>query len=122
MALKFDFNDLLLFHKVLHGLVPVDMPSYLSLFEGQTRLRSTHLDSLSFVSTIVPKSSRIVHLKRSFFFRTHSLWNALPYELRQIESYSIFKAGLLKHMWDSLISRDLDNGDCLYDFYSSDSD
>ncbi len=122
MALKFDFNDLLLFHKVLHNLVPISMPTYLNLFEGQTRLRSTHLDNLSFVSTVVPKSSSTVNLNRSFFFRTHSLWNALPYELRQIESYSIFKAHLLKHLWDSLIPGDFDNGDCLSDFYSFDSD
>ncbi len=98
------------------------MPTYLNLFEGQTRLKSTHLDNLSFVSTVVPKSSSTVNLNRSFFFRTHSLWNALPYELRQIESYSIFKAHLLKHMWDSLIPGDIDNGDCLSDFYSSDCD
>ena len=116
MALKFDFKVLLLFYKVIHGLVPVGMPSYLSLFEGQSRLRSTHLDSWSFVSSIVPRNSSTAHLNRSFFFRTHSLWNALPYELRQIESYSMFKAGLLKHMWNSLISKDLETDDCLYDY------
>ena len=30
MALKFDLNDLVLFHKIIHDLVPVNLPEYLS--------------------------------------------------------------------------------------------
>ena len=52
IALKFDLNDLIFFHKVLHNLVPVSMPDYLNLFDGITRLRSTHLDDLSFVPNV----------------------------------------------------------------------
>ena len=55
MELKFDLNDLVFFHKVLHDLVPVSMPNYLNLFDGNTRLRSTHLDDLSFVSNLESK-------------------------------------------------------------------
>ncbi len=62
-------------------------------------------------------------MDKSFFYRTHSLWNALPYELREIESFSVFKKGLIKHMWDT-IGNDPNKNDglCLDDFNASDEE
>ena len=57
MSTRFDLNDLLFLHKVIYNLKPVDLPYYLTFFEGQSRLRSCHLDNLSLVSSIQPKSN-----------------------------------------------------------------
>ena len=118
MEHKFDLNDLILFHKVVHDLLPVTLPDYLSLFSGQTRLRSTHLDRLSFVCTLLPQGKSTSLLDKSFFFRVHSLWNKLPLEIREIESPSIFRIKLTKHLWDGLKKPDpsLSCSDGLIDF------
>ena len=123
MGLKFDLNDLLLFHKIIHELVPVNLPSYLKLFDGQSRLRSSHLDRLSFVNSLLPIGNSTLLLNKSFFFRVHTLWNALPFEIREIESPSIFKARLVDHMWNTLKLCNTDTDlDTLDDFYLSDND
>ena len=48
---RFHMNDLILFHKIINHLLPVKILEYLSLFSGQSRLHSSHLDRLSFVSS-----------------------------------------------------------------------
>ena len=108
MSVRFDLNDLLFLHKVINKLKPVDLPSYLSFFEGQTRLRSSHLDSLSLVSTILPKSSQTSTRSHnpflnSFFYRAHILWNKLPLTIREISCPITFKVCLKKHLWSNLI-------------------
>ena len=80
---RFNLNDLVLFHKVFRRLIPVNMPSYLSLFTGNN-LRSSHLDTLCFQSSILPSRNSTNALDKSFFYRTHSLWNTLPRETREI--------------------------------------
>ena len=57
MTLRFDLNDILFLHKVIYGLKPVSLPPYLSFFVGQSRLRSSHLDSLSLVSSLQPRTN-----------------------------------------------------------------
>ena len=49
---NFNINDLILFHKIANEKIPVDLSNYLKLFAGQTRPRTTHQDSLSFVSLV----------------------------------------------------------------------
>ena len=107
LAQKFDLNDLLFFHKSINNLVPVSLPQYLSFYLGGSRLRHCHLDSQSLVSSIVPRSSQSsIHssgpLSKSFFYRTHLLWNSLPLEIRQISCPSSFKSHLTKHFWSIL--------------------
>ncbi len=65
--MRFDLNDLILFHKVVYEHIPLKMPDYLKLYDNNSRLRSTHLDSLSFVSAILPKNSNRGILDKSFF-------------------------------------------------------
>ena len=118
---RFDLNDLILFHKTVYNLIPLKMPDYLSFFNGLSRLRSCHLDSLSFVSTLQPRNASNVSLNKSFFYRTHTLWNALPLEIRQIESSSAFKNEVIKHLWKLLLmdcddeNADFDPEVCLSD-------
>ena len=112
LSQKFDLNDLVFFHKIVNSLVPVTLPSYLSFYDGISRLRSCHLDNLSLVSSITPRSSQSASrsnspLSKSFFYRTHLLWNSLPFTLREIGSPSLFKSELTKHLWTSLM-----DGEC----------
>ena len=91
----------------INNLVPVSLPQYLSFYLGGSRLRHCHLDSQSLVSSIVPRSSQSsIHssgpLSKSFFYRTHLLWNSLPLEIRQISCPSSFKSHLTKHFWSIL--------------------
>ena len=99
MIHRFNLNDLVLFHKIFHRRIPVKMPSYLSLFTGN-RLRSSHLDNLCFVSNVLPSGSSTTTLNKSFFYRTHNLWNRLPLEIRQIVSQIEFRRELIEHFWE----------------------
>ena len=90
------------------------MPNYIKQFDGNSRLRSSHLDELSFVSSILPRSNSTNLLNKSFFYRTHSLWNNLPLELRASESKTQFRTMLETHFWQSLSnSESLENTDLL---------
>ena len=75
------------------------MPCYLSLFSGNARLRSSHLDRLCFVSSVFPRENSLCNLNKSFFYRSHNRWNSLPLELREIRESSIFKFRLKEHLW-----------------------
>ena len=81
------------------------MPNYLQKFFG-SRLRTSHYDSLSIVSTILPRTPQNLNtenscmgISKSFFYRTHLAWNKLPLYLRDIGVPSKFKKELLKFIW-----------------------
>ena len=57
MCYRFEFTDLILFHKILHGLIQVKFPPYLHFYSGKSRLRFCHLDTLSLVCDIIPSST-----------------------------------------------------------------
>ena len=99
MNKRFVLNDITLFHKICYNLIPVKMPNYLSLFSGMTRLRSCHLDRLSYVSSVLPRGKNNNILKKSFFFRGHLLWNELPLEIREIRCQTAFKFRVKQHLW-----------------------
>ena len=100
---RFELNDILFFHKVMYNLLPVELPYYLNLYEGNSRLRNSHLDSLSVVSTITPRSSSNP-LAKAFFYRTHSLWNLLPFDTRSINEPLKFKSKVIAYLWKSITS------------------
>ena len=109
LSIRFDLNDLILFHKVVNNYIPLSMPFYLNPFDGIERLRSGHLDELSFVSSILPRGSSTNLLNKSFFYRSHSLWNALPLEIRSIGSSTLFRKKLEAHMWHNLLTGSREN-------------
>ena len=114
MANFFDLNDLVLFHKIVYEVIPIKFPNYLSFFSGSSRLRSCRLDSLCLVSNLQLDSHSDTYLKKSFFYRTHLKWNALPLELRQITLTSTFKQEESKFLWKYVLE---DN-----DLFSDDED
>ena len=115
LPMKYIFleNDLVLFHKIVYELIPSKLPNYLSFFNGISRLRSTHLDSLSIVSNLNSRSFTESYLRKSFYFRTHTNWNDLPFSLREVSSPISFKKELKKYLWsrvfEEYISDDLDD-------------
>ena len=99
LADRFQLNDLILLHKVLYNLIPLKLPDYLVFFNGISRLRSCHLDRLSLVHLLPSSSTTGAHLNKSFFFRTHTIWNNLPLEIREITDSSAFKSAVTKRLW-----------------------
>ena len=49
MTMRFHLNDLVLFHKIVHELIPVQLPEYICRYNGSSRLRNSYLDSMSFI-------------------------------------------------------------------------
>ena len=111
---RFDFNDLKMFHSIIHGFSCVKLPDYIKPFQG-TRLRKCHLDSKCYISNIQPSStSRNFDsasrgsLFNSFFYRSHLQWNKLPISLREIIRPSEFKIKLLNYIWKNSIKDEYD--------------
>lgn len=100
---RFDFLDLIFFFKIVKRFVPVELPSYIVPYNGNSRLRNSHLDNLSFTSSIQPHSSTNAFAK-SFFFRTHTKWNHIPYNIREIDNIAEFKSNLTTHMWEKIMA------------------
>ena len=107
---RLDFLDLIFFYKVVKGIIPVELPPYLVPYQGNTRLRVSHLDHLCFVSTVAPRTVTNT-FAQSFFYRTHTKWNHIPINIRQIESLADFKIKLTRFIWDSILSEIDDNID-----------
>ena len=107
LSSRFDLNDVLLLHKVVYELIPLKLPSYLSFFAGQSRLRRCHLDRLSFVCSIVPASTTNA-FANSFFYRVHCKWNRIPLEIREISCPGSFKIKAIAFLWKEVLS-DLDD-------------
>ena len=107
---RFDFLDLVFFFKIIKGMIPVELPSYIIPYQGSSRLRRTHLDHLSYVSTVTPRTE-MGPLAKSFFYRTFTMWNHVPLEIRQIESLSDFKVKLTESMWCNIVTNLNDEND-----------
>ena len=69
-------------------------------FERQTRQFNDN-DRLKYKSTVSP---RIDAFLNSFFPRTVTQWNSLPYNIRDIVSVDQFKAELKEYVW--LVARE----------------
>ena len=94
---RFDLHDLVSFHSMVYEFSCVKLPPYLHKFEG-TRLRSSHLDSMCYVSTITPRSNNN-SFSNSYFYRTHLAWNRLPPNLRIILNQNDFRAKVTDYLW-----------------------
>ena len=131
---RFDFHDIKMFHSVVYGFSCVKLPGYIQPFQG-SRLRRSHYDYKSFISSIMPRVTSAQTnfesvtsgiLFQSFFYRAHLLWNKLPLVLRETIRPSKFKSDLINHLWNHDIKSDYDN--CIADIiedprnYNSDSE
>ena len=107
----FDLRDLVLFHKIINGYIPIYLPSYVVRFNGSSRLRDNHLDSECFICIIdnnIATSSQSP-LFKNYFYRTVSLWNKLPHFIRSHSSTSNFKQDTINYFWDELLVQNPDH-------------
>ena len=106
MSLRFDLTDILLLHKIVHGISTIKFSSYLHFYTG-SGLRSSHLDVHSLVSDIIPNTTasqdRTTNaFTNAYFYRSHVLWNSLPLNIRTINFPRRFKSELRVYFWKSL--------------------
>ncbi len=104
LDLKFELNDMVLFHSIFYDISVLNFPSYIirqrddsvrTYFQRPTRTFNDS-DRLKLKSAITPK---VDAFKNSFFYRSLNCWNLLPMEIRSIESTSLFKAKVKDHLW-----------------------
>ena len=79
--------DLQLFYKIIHQLVPIKLPD--DIIECDQRTRSRHNTHYLFqLHERTGYAKRV--LSNSFFARTMSQWNRLPFEVRILFDFSKF--------------------------------
>ena len=110
---------MVIFHQIVYKLIPLSIPEYLTVYDGTSRLRETHLDQLSYVCHLQHNSVSINNLNKSFFFRSHTIWNSLPFEIRNEKNHNKFKTKLETHYWEIALE---DTGDSDEDGLSSSED
>ena len=115
IQLRFDYHDLKFLLLVVHNFSFIKLPAYLRLFDGLSRLRSTHLDQFSLVSDIKPNGIKSFSSKKgfahTFFYRAHFSWNRFPLTLREKIRPSVFKSMLIKYIWEELTTTVFDSDD-----------
>ena len=98
MSARTYFKILLLVFKVLNGLDPPYLSELLRPYIPNRNLRSSKKKLL-----IVPKCNLKRYGYRAFSHRAPTLWNALPYYIRQEELLKTFKSKLLiYHLTDCI--------------------
>ena len=118
---RFDFLDIIFFYKIIKGLIPVELPPYIMLYSGNSRLRSSHMDHLCYVSSITPRSTNNA-LGKSFFYRTITKWNHIPLSIRDLNDIGEFKSSLIKYMWKVILPDILEDIDETSSYEDSDSE
>ena len=103
----------------MYGHKPLEFPEYLSWYNNNSRLRTTHLDTLSFISNLTSRNTGTRNLQKSFFFRSHTLWNSLPFVVRSCFGRTNFKEKLNLHFWE-LVMSEASESDDEWSFMSSD--
>ena len=103
IKLKFIYNDLVMFFKIVNKLIPIELPDFIIFCEpGNTRFtRSTASihnsnDTTKFSCSIQPNCDAFKH---SFFYRTILRWNHLPLDTRKAENLGKFKSLLKQALW-----------------------
>ena len=99
MKVFFDINDLTYFHKIINNQIPLNIPEYIKPYTGQSRLRQTNLDDMSYVCTYnsSPFPSCRSPFYKSFFYRVVHTWNSIPLSIRNIPNIQSFKHNAISH-------------------------
>ena len=73
------------------------------MYTRNSRLRSNHLDCLSYVASLNSlNSSMNSQLYKSFFYRTIHIWKKLPFETRNCPQPQSFRLLVIKSLWERL--------------------
>ena len=103
----FKINDMKLFYRIIHGLVYLELPSYLYIARPSdyNRLTRSKYDVINYTDVTyiicsIERPSSI--LENSFFYRSHILWNSIPYHIRQCNSYPKFSRLIRTFLFDPI--------------------
>ena len=66
-----------IFLKIVYKTIPVNIPDYLTLYSGDSRLRRTLLDNLSFVSNI---ASMFIMISILLIYKNLKIWFDMEFE------------------------------------------
>ena len=86
---RITFKILLLTYKALYGLAPTYLSELLTLYKPPRCLRSEISNLL-----VVPKYRTKSYGERAFAVAAPTLWNKLPYAIKNSESVAAFKTSL----------------------------
>ena len=103
LSKHFELNNLLFFHKIINQQIDIRLPPYIHKYNGQSRLRNSHLDSHSY--TYIPDNVGVMHspLYKNFYKIIHH-WNNLSLDIRSTECFTTFKRLVKTVMWDTVDS------------------
>jgi len=87
------YKLMLLTHKVLHGMAPMYLRELIQEYNPTRSLRSEQTGLL-----VIPRC-RLRVGERSFACAAPKLWNALPQQLRQVDSLDAFKSSLKTYLF-----------------------
>ena len=72
-----------------------------------------HNMPISYVSNIQHNTTSVNNLNKSFFFRSHTIWNSLPIEIRKEKNPEKFKTELENHFWELVLDYTNESEDSL---------
>ena len=98
LPMKYYFlrNDLLLFFKIIHEIVPIAMPPEITKFNLRTRSNSNNLYKYQLHENVM-NTKRFI--SNSFFVRSMTQWNHLPDNIRVIANFTSFESAVDEHLW-----------------------
>ena len=98
---KFIYNDIVTFHKIIHRLIPLSLPSTIVIGHSRTRSGTNNSDYLTYTVNDTTTINKQV-LSQDFFIRCLNTWNSLPLSTREISTVSMFGTTLKTWLWDKL--------------------
>ena len=103
-------NDLLLFFKIIHEIVPIAMPLEITKFNPRTRSNSNNLYKYQLHENVM-NTKRFI--SNSFFVRSMTQWNHLPDDIRVIANFANFESAVDENLWREVTSLNpIENSDC----------
>ena len=107
MYKRFELNDLVFFHKIVHEHIPFKLYSshYIVRYNGSSRLRGNCFSSLSYIfNTTYINSNLRSALYKGIFFRILYIWNKLDFNIRNSFDKNEFKKLTKKYLWDEVLN------------------
>ena len=105
MKFKFALNDLLLFFKIINSCIPLKLPKHFTFIKPEdvryTRKTSEICEDKDVTRIKCSIKPSCNSFKNCNFYRTMTLWNSVPFSIRQLNRISSFKMQVTKLLWSS---------------------
>ena len=101
MEYRFIMSDLLLFHKLIYELIPVNVPKEIIPLSARTRSHANASHKYQGKCEVQVKKNVLCS---SYFIRAVHHWNLLSDECRGIPTSAQFKSAIMEYLW-SLVKK-----------------